>query len=661
MIQIASVPIIAEASVIGVRRRVQALALELGFDDVACTRLATVTSEIGRVLLRLGGDSHLSVALTGGIGGRTGVALMFACPETLRDLALWEVFFDSLVRGVTKSGSVQVTATAWCRRASHGGVAHVDEAFIERQREIFRSRTRDELLEEIREQNRALERHQGSLEETIETRTAEARAAREAAENASRAKSQFLSNMSHELRTPLNGVLGYAQILRRDPTIVGEQRRSLDAIENCGEHLLTLINDVLDLSKIEAGHLELDLRPTKMIKLVESVRDIVLPRANSQGLTFEIMSDADLPPALVTDATKLKQVLVNLLGNAVKFTQEGGVRLEIERTTDERVLYHVRDTGIGMTPEEQLLVFQPFKQAEGGRTSGGTGLGLAISRKICEALGGELRLESERGIGSCFTADLPLQAADNLLSDSTLEVTQAGDDDLVLAPGQDVSVLVVDDVEVNRDVLINVLEAAGFATLSAENGQVALDVLATEFVDLVLMDVRMPVMDGMEATRRIRSDPALAKLKVIAVTADAFSDFRERATQGGFDAFLAKPLRMSQLFRTLRKQLRVEWVSRRAVGLASSTSLGVGENDAGTAAIGEDAVLDSDFAADVAERLAEAAHMGDIGLFETVAEDLDGRGAPGLAARIRAAVNEFEFEAAAAVADDLNNAPESAS
>ncbi|MCZ6835045.1 MAG: ATP-binding protein, partial [Planctomycetota bacterium] len=376
----------------------------------------------------------------------------------------------------------------------------------------------------------------------------ELREAKHAAEHAAKANSEFLSNMSHELRTPLNGVLGYAQILQRDRGLNEKQRNSLSSIISCGQHLLTLINDVLDLSKIDAGRLEIDLVPGDLHKLLRSVFDIVRPKAESKGLAIELDVSPEVPVGIVTDHTKLKQTLLNLLGNATKFTRTGSITLKVRETEQHQLEFRVVDTGIGMTPEELEVIFDPFKQTTGGKESGGTGLGLAISHRISEALGGTLTVESEQGVGSCFTVTIPLEEAFD--EDLPSAMAEALDDGYCpqLAEGQDVTILVVDDRLENREILVGLLESTGIKTVQAINGVEALQRMNEQLFPLVLMDVRMPVMNGIEATRHIREDPALKDVVVIAVTASVFPEFRNKVKESGFYDFIAKPLTATELF-----------------------------------------------------------------------------------------------------------------
>jgi signal transduction histidine kinase/CheY-like chemotaxis protein len=421
------------------------------------------------------------------------------------------------------------------------------------------------LREEVRVRQKAeadLQQHRDQLEDLVRERTREYQQACREAEAANRAKSDFLSHMSHELRTPLNGILGYAQILQRDRNATQRQCENLEAIISCGDHLLALINDVLDLSKIEAGRLEVDQASLNLEKLLGGITDVVRGRASRKGLTFETDVAPEVPAGIITDGAKLRQILVNLLGNAVKFTEEGGVTLRVREHPSGLLRFDVIDTGVGIDSQELEEIFDPFKQVEAGKVAGGTGLGLAISRQLAEALGGHISVTSVVQQGSTFSLSLPLDEASAEEVEALANTDAANSEHLRLAEGQQVTILVADDRDTNRDVLRQILEQAGFDTVMANDGVEAVEMLEQHSeVQLVLMDLRMPRMNGLEALQRIRSDNRFSNLKVVAVTASVFSDFEKQAANAGFDGFVAKPFRMGQLLALLAEQLHLELVS----------------------------------------------------------------------------------------------------
>jgi len=463
-----------------------------------------------------------------------------------------------------------------------------------------------------------------------------------AADAASQAKSDFLANMSHELRTPLNGVIGYAQILQRDRTLSKKQRESLDGVENCGQHLLNLINDVLDLSKIEAGRLEVDLAPCDLHHLLQSVADIISQRTEEKGLAFSLDVSPEVPQGIIADSTKLRQVLVNFLGNAVKFTNEGSITLKVKEAADKRLEFIVQDSGIGMTPKELAEVFDPFTQAEGGKVSGGTGLGLAISQRIVSALDGELEVESEPGKGTCFTILHPLTEVDDLDLKELAAEPLTEERYHVLAPGQDITVLVADDRRVNRDILVQLLEGSGFQAMEAVNGKEALEKLRKHRLPLVLMDVRMPIMNGIEATREIRSDPALRDTVVIAVSASVFPDFQEKIREVGCDDFIGKPFRASEVFRKIERHLKVQYIEQ------EKEEPGVVKRD-------ELPPLPAEVAKDIAQRLRQAAELGDVTELNKIGAELIAQpaGASHYAEEISRLTTAFAFDGIRELADNL--------
>jgi PAS domain S-box-containing protein len=391
-------------------------------------------------------------------------------------------------------------------------------------------------------------------------RDAQLRHAKEAAEAATRAKSEFLANMSHELRTPLNGVLGYTQLLQRDRTLAPAQRDALEAIGKCGSHLLDLINDVLDLSRIEAGRLDIEATATDLAQLIIDLKYVVAESARRKGLLLTMTIAPDVPRRVVLDGRHLRQVLLNLLGNAVKFTNEGEIAVRISRAPGDRLMFDVRDTGVGIEPGALAAIFDAFTQTRVGAAAGGTGLGLAISRHLVETMGDELKVESVPGRGSRFFFALPLVASAELPSDSGADVSDEPPLDARLAPGEDLTALVVDDSTVSRRILASLLESAGVRVITAAGGREALRLAAEHRPDVIFMDLRMTDLDGLEATRRLGRDPDTASIPVIAVTASAFGAMRAAALDAGCVDYLPKPVRAESLFAALDHHLDVRFV-----------------------------------------------------------------------------------------------------
>ncbi|MBI5930469.1 MAG: PAS domain S-box protein [Chloroflexi bacterium] len=388
-------------------------------------------------------------------------------------------------------------------------------------------------------------------------RNRELQQAIQAADQANRAKSEFLATMSHELRTPLNGILGYVQILSKDRGLNTKQQQGLSIIHRSGEHLLTLINDILDISKIEAKRMELSLSPFNLTDMLESISSIIQVKAEQKNLSFRYEALSELPPAVYGDEVRLRQVLLNLLGNSVKFTDQGGVLLKVGYH-EEKIRFQVEDTGIGISPEALRVVFQPFRQ--GNKQSRatlveGTGLGLAISNQLVNLMGGHLQVKSYVGEGSIFWFELVLPGVEDWVGTPKIE-----EQNVIGYRGVSRRILVVDDRWENRSVLTNMLVPLGFEVQEAVDGEDCLKKVATFHPDAILMDLRMPVLDGLEAIRRIREMPSGKKLIIIAVSASAFEYNRGESFSAGSNDFLAKPFRFGKLLDLLAAHLRVEWI-----------------------------------------------------------------------------------------------------
>lgn len=404
-----------------------------------------------------------------------------------------------------------------------------------------------------------------SVAEAMLRANANAKKAQQQAEAANRAKSEFLATMSHELRTPLNAILGFTDLMLNDPNATREQRENLTIINRSGEHLLSLINDVLDMAKVEAGKLLLDVKPCDFNAMIQDIINMMRVRAEEKSLQLLLDQPADLPRFIKIDADKLRQILVNLISNAIKYTDQGGVslRIFIQQDKEPRLVFGVEDSGIGISYADQVRIFEPFVQVGKPATHKGTGLGLALVYQYVELMGGSINVESKLGKGSLFRVSLPMQLAEasELIPPEVSRGAVIG-----IEPNQPTyRIMIVEDQEENWLLLRRLLLDAGFSQVEiAKNGAEAVEMFQRFHPDFIWMDRRMPIENGMEATRRIRALESGKKVKIVAVTASAFLHERQEMLDIGMDDFIRKPYRASEIYDCLEKHLGVRFIHKQA-------------------------------------------------------------------------------------------------
>ncbi len=415
---------------------------------------------------------------------------------------------------------------------------------------------------------------------------------------ANQMKSMFLANMSHEIRTPMNAIIGFSQILISDKTLAAKQKEFVHSINKSGEHLLTLINDVLEMSKIEAGSITYSPSTIDMFALIAELKNMFILRTNSKGISFVVEHD-ELTRYIFSDESKIRQITLNLLSNAVKFTNTGSISWKLkcadgDADAESLLVIEISDTGIGISAEELETIFEPFKQSESGKKNGGgTGLGLSISRELARFMGGDIFAESEYGVGTTFRTEIPVQISD-AHGVTEIETVQ---NVISIKGGKCPRILVVDDKLENILVLRELLQPIGFIVSEARDGKEAIDIFESEQFDLILMDMRMPVMDGYEASIKIRKSEINSRIPIVALTASAFEEDKQRIFDVGIDDYVRKPFQRKILFNAIKRNLHIEYIY---------------DDDA----VEEVVIKDTDMSfqavpAALSERLAEAVDMAD--------------------------------------------------
>ena len=494
------------------------------------------------------------------------ISLHTKYPETLKILLTGQASAEAVGNAVNHANLYRYIAKPWEKTDLYLTVTEAIRSYIQTKKLTAQN-------EELRRINSELEQLNTSLEQKVVERTIELQKAKEAAEIANRTKSIFLANMSHELRSPLNVILGFCQLMTRSRNLPPEHQENISIISRSGEHLLTLINNILDLSKIEAGRITINETNFDLYRLLDDIEDMFRLKAKDKNLQLIFEVFPQIPQYIRTDELKLRQVLINLLGNAVKFTKQGGISVKVSMKNNDQYLersnwvstnnnyrlnVEIEDSGPGIYEEELSNLFEPFIQTKVGQQSQeGTGLGLPITRKFTQLMGGEIKVSSEVGVGTVFKFDIPIGVVDN----SDIPTQEFTYQVIGLQPNQpSYRILVVDDLWNNRQLLVKLLSPIGFEVREACNGEEALQVWASWEPHLIWMDMRMPIVDGYEATKRIKATPKGKDTAIIALTASTFEEERAIVIAAGCDDFVRKPFREAEIFETMSKYIGVNYI-----------------------------------------------------------------------------------------------------
>jgi two-component system, sensor histidine kinase and response regulator len=550
VIALGHIPLTSEAAHVEARKKVRRLCLALGLDVIESTRLAAAVSGLGRAAFRAGPGARLLVGLAD-YQSRRALELAVEARSPLPPLPWAGSFFDG-VQGGGAGGDGVLRLFRWLP----GSALAMDDDSVRALRALVETRSREELMSELRATNRRLEEHQAQLEETIAQRTADLRVAMDRADAANRAKSAFLATMSHEIRTPMNAVINMTG-LALETELTPRQRQYLNVVYSSARNLLGLINDILDFSKIEAEKLEIEAAPFRLRTVLEELTETFRARVVEKHVELIVHVLLDVPDFLVGDALRVRQVLTNLIGNAFKFTDRGEVALRVSLAPPRPgrpapgkgvdLLFAVRDSGVGIPKEQQGRLFQPFTQADSStsRKYGGTGLGLAISRRLAQLMGGDLTFESEAGRGTTFvfTARFGLQEGPETHAATVPEGLRTR------------RVLVVEDTDTSRELLETFFQGFAIRCASVASAEEGLELLqqhnaggGSDPFGLVLVDWLLPGMNGLDAAARIRGRPETRELPVILMSAYAGKEEEARCAEAGVNVFLPKPITPSSLY-----------------------------------------------------------------------------------------------------------------
>lgn len=538
MVELGTLKVLNKKSIIEVRKKVRRLLKMLEFSDIKAVRLETVLSEVCHIGYKKDMEIFISIFIT---EMNSKKALLFKFEQILsgQNYVFVSNFFDEINMQTSKNGELILKGFSYLSKSNF----IIDDDFIKKMRKEISMPSRMELMNELEKKNSELITYAEGLKE-----------AKNAAEDAAKAKANFLANMSHEIRTPMNAIMGMIYLIQKT-NLDEKQRNYIDKMQVSSEHLLRIINDILDFSKIEAGKFAIEKIDFKLDQVLDNLAALIGEKCSSKGISLIFDVDPKLPNNLKGDPIRIGQVLLNYANNAVKFTEHGKIIVRIKKEEQFQdnciVKFEVEDTGIGMTPEQKNKLFQPFQQADTSTTRkyGGTGLGLAISKQLAILMNGKVGVQSEAGKGSIFwfTAELSM---DNSIEEDNITFNTA-EKSLEAIAGA--CILLVEDNELNQQIAVEILKDVGLFIDIAENGEIALRKVNEKHYDIVLMDMQMPVMDGVEASKKIRENSKHALLPIVAMTANAMASDRERCLKAGMNDHITKPIDPKRLFDILLK------------------------------------------------------------------------------------------------------------
>lgn len=553
MIELGILKVINIDFIIEVKKKIRKLTEILEFSEIKATRLETIISEMCRIGCHKDNEVLISISITNRNNQKALLFKFSQISDKNKYIFAYE-FFDEVHMNNLEDGLLIVEGFSYL----NGSASFVTKDVIEKIKIELSMPSRAELMRELEKKNNELTAYTEDLKE-----------AKNIAEEAAQSKADFLANMSHEIRTPMNAIIGMTYLIQKTE-LNQKQKDYIDKIQISSQHLLEIINDILDFSKIESGKLEIEEIDFNLNQVLENLATFIGEKCSAKGLKLIFDIDPQLPNSLRGDPLRIGQVLINYTSNAVKFTNDGQITVRIKKEKEFEdhciVRFEVEDTGIGMTKEQKNKLFQPFQQADTSTTRkyGGTGLGLAISKQLAGLMNGEVGVEAQLGKGSIFwfTAQLKINKSMEKVSMSSVDLNNINvlKEDLPLNMVEEylesirgAHILLVEDNDLNQQVAIELLEDSGMVIDIAENGKIAIKKVCEVSYDLVLMDMQMPVMDGITATKEIRKNPNYALLPIVAMTANAMAQDKEKCIEAGMNDHISKPIDPKHLFLTLRK------------------------------------------------------------------------------------------------------------